>query len=598
MRTTARSRALFTCFLLAGVFTLLSFRLVHLQVVKADDYAAEAAEKHSGKQIIYARRGVITDVNGEPLAQNEPVKTVVADASLIRDRDAFAAAIAGPLDLPIEAVREKLAKPKSNGLPGPNCYIVIKREVPEPVAVQLAQITMQAKEKKVVAAPDALRFEQDFVRTYPNGPLLCHVLGFMNTEHAGIEGVERAMNQYLAGNNGFRYIERDRTGREIVAYRGQEREARNGMNVVLTIDMGLQNIVEQEVEAAVKAYRPKSATVVLMNPQTGGVLAMATWPNFDLNKQAEAPMANRRNRAITDVVEPGSIFKIVTTAAALNERLVTPQTTIFCENGRWNAYDLKDHHGYGSLTVHDGLVKSSNIMMAKLGIQLGEQKFYEYVRKFGFGDPTGIALPGEVRGLLRPPHRWSKISITRMPMGQEVAATPLQVTAAMCAIANGGRLMLPQIVDRIVDSDGTVVAQFPAQEIRRVASQQATADVRAMLIEVVGKKGTAQLAAVPGFTVAGKTGTAQKAENGRYKEGAYVVSFLGYLPAENPAFVGLVMIDEAQKKESENYGGLVSAPVFAKIAERAARHLRLQPAFTEVPAALTTSAGTVKSRLR
>lgn len=600
MKTTARSRALFACFVLVGGFTLLSFRLVHVQVAMADEFTAEAAEKHSGKQIIFARRGVIFDVHGEPLAQNEPVKKVVADASLVRDFDAFAALLAGPLEMPVAKVREKLSKtaqPKADGRAEPHRYIVLKQEVPESVALELARITARARVDKVVAAPDALRFEQDFIRVYPNGRMLSHVLGCTNSEHAGVDGIEHTMNQYLAGNDGFRYIERDRIGREIVPYRGQEREARDGLNVVLTIDMGLQNIVEQELEAAVKQYRPKSATVVLMHPQTGAVLSMATWPSFDLNKQVGVLPEHRRNRAITDMVEPGSIFKIVTTAAALTERLVKPETTIFCENGYWGAYKLKDHRGYGSLTVHDGLVKSSNIMMAKLGIQLGEQKFYEYVRKFGFGEPAGIALPGEIRGMVHPPHRWSKLSITRMPMGHEVGATPLQMTAAMCAIANGGRLMLPQIVDRIVDNEGRVVAHYPPQEVRRVAGREATEAVRAMLVDVVGKKGTAQLAAVPGFTVAGKTGTAQKIENGRYSHEAYVVSFLGYMPAEDPAFVGLVMVDEAQAKKGENYGGLVSGPIFSKIAEKAARHLRLQPTITEVSSALTTAAGSAKTRL-
>jgi cell division protein FtsI (penicillin-binding protein 3)/stage V sporulation protein D (sporulation-specific penicillin-binding protein) len=601
MRTTARSRALFTCFLLAGGFTLLSFRLVHVQVAMADEFAAEAAKKHNGMQVIYARRGIIRDIHGEPLAQNEPVKKVVADASLVRDRDAFAALLAKPLDMPVAALREKLArlaKSKSDGSIEPCRYIVLKHEVPESVALELAEITARAKADKIVAAPDALRFEQDFIRKYPNGEMLCHVLGYTNNEHAGVDGIERTMNQYLAGNDGFRYIERDRTGREIVPYRGQERDASDGLNVVLTIDMGLQNIVEQELDAAVKQYRPKSATVVLMHPQTGGILAMATWPNFDLNKQAGVPEDHRRNRAVTDMVEPGSIFKIVTTAAALTERLVRPDTYIFCENGYWGAYRLKDHSPYASLTVHDGLVKSSNIMMAKLGIQLGEQKFYEYVRKFGFGDQTGIALPGEIRGMVHPPHRWSKLSITRMPMGQEVGATPLQVTAAMCAIANGGRLMIPQIVDRIVDNEGGVVAQFPPQEVRRVAGREATEAVRAMLKDVVGKKGTAQLAAVPGFTVAGKTGTAQKVENGHYTHERLVVSFLGYMPAEEPAFVGLVMLDEAHTKPGEYYGGLVAGPIFSKIGEKAARYLHLQPTVPEVPGVLTTAVAPAQLRTR
>lgn len=592
MRTTVRSRALFTCFVLAGGFTLLSFRLVHLQVAMADEFAAEAADKHCGRQVIYARRGIIQDVHGELLAQNEPVKTVVADGTLIHDTEAFAALVAGPLQMTVAEVRGKLArqmKSKTDGSLVPCPYIVLKKEVPESVAAELAQITKRAKDGKIVAAPTALYFEQDFIRMYPNGSMLCHVLGFTNSEHLGVEGVERTMNQYLAGNDGFRYIERDRVGREIVPYRGQEREASDGLNVVLTIDMGLQNIVEQELAAAVKEYKPKSANIVLMHPQTGAVLAMATWPAYDLNQQADVPEANRRNRAIIDIVEPGSIFKVVTTAAALSERLVKPDTSIFCENGYWSAYKLKDHRSYGSLTVHDGLVKSSNIMMAKLGIQLGDQKVYEYVRKFGFGEPTGIALPGEAKGIVHPPHRWSKLSISRITMGHEVGATPLQVTTAMCAIANGGRLMIPQIVDRIVDNEGHVVAKYDPQEVRRVSDPKATRDVISALIDVVGKKGTAQLAAVPGYTVAGKTGTAQKLENGHYSHDAYVVSFLGFMPAQDPAFVGLVMIDEPQTKRGLTYGGLVSAPVFAKIGERAARYLHLTPTDPAAPGALTTA---------
>ena len=474
-----------------------------------------------------------------------------------------AALLAKPLTCP-SPVRERLAKSKATA-PGQR-YIVLKHEVPESVAIELAQLTARAKTDTIVAAPDALRFEQDFIRKYPNGQMLCHVLGYTNNEHAGVDGIERTMNQYLAGNDGFRYIEHDRTGREIVAYRGQERDAVMD-SIVLTID-GVANIVEQELDAAVKQYARK---------RHRGAHASA-----DRRRSRDGDMAKLRSQQAgrcagvsspqsrgTDMVEPGSIFKIVTTAAALTERLVRPDTYIFCENGYWGAYRLKDHRGFASLTVHDGLVKSSNIMMAKLGIQLGEQKFYEYVRKFGFGDATGIALPGEIRGMVHPPHRWSKLSITRMPMGHEVGATPLQVTAAMCAIANGGRLMLPQIVDRIVDNEDRVVAEYKPQEVRRVAGREATESVRAMLMDVVGKKGTAQLAAVPGFTVAGKTGTAQKIENGHYTHDTYVVSFLGYLPAEEPAFVGLVMIDEAHTAWR-----VLRRPVAGPIFPRSARRRR------------------------
>jgi cell division protein FtsI/penicillin-binding protein 2 len=587
MRTTARSRALLTCFGLAGIFTLFSFRLIQVQVARADEFTAEAVVKHVNKQVIYARRGIITDIHGEPLAQNEPVKTVVADASLIKDTAAFAALVAGPLEIPeaiIDGKLSRMVKSKVTGKLEPSRYIVLKKDVPENIATTLATLVYQSKPKGVVSNAEAIRFEQDFVRVYPNGSLLCHVLGFTNGENSGVDGVERTMEQYLHGNNGFRFIERDRTGREIVPYRGQERDSRDGANVKITIDMGLQNIVEQELATAVKQYRPKSATVILMQPQTGEILAMATRPNFDLNKQAGVPEDYRRNRAITDIVEPGSTFKLVTTAAALTERLVKADTMIFCENGFWEWCKLHDHHPYAEISVADILVHSSNIGVGKLAAQLGDQRFYEYVRKFGFGERTGVALPGEVGGILHPPHLWSKISITRLPMGQEVAATPLQIVTAASAIANGGRLMMPQIISEITDDEGKIIAQFPPQEVRRVASPKACEAVRDALIRVVSKKGTAALAAVPGFDVAGKTGTAQKAdENGKMTHEKYVVSFVGYMPAQDPAFTALVILDEAQTKHGENYGGLVAAPVFSRIAERAARYLGLKPTKVEIP---------------
>lgn len=593
MKTTASSRALFTCFLLAGGFTLFSFRLIHLQVAQADEYAAAASENHVNKQAIYARRGMITDAHGEPLAQNEPVKTVVADASLIKDQDALAELLSKPLDMPVDVLKQKLARQvtiKATGKQEPARYIVLKKEVDEAIASEIQQMASKAKTSGVLANVEAIRFEQDFIRVYPNGHLLCHVLGYTNRENTGVEGVERTMENYLRGNDGFRYIERDRTGREIVPYRGQERDARDGCSVRLTIDMGLQNIVETELDEAIKKFRPKNATIILMQPETGEILAMATRPNYNLNKQAGVPEENRRNRSITDIVEPGSTFKIVTTAAALTERIVRPETMIFCENGYYAWCKLNDHHPYAALSVNDVLVKSSNIGVAKLAIQMGDQKFYEYVRKFGFGERTGVALPGEVGGILHPPHRWSKISITRMPMGHEVAATPLQVVTAMCAIANGGKLMMPQIIRDITDSQGKVITSFPPQEVRRVASEKATEAVREALVQVVSKRGTASQASVPGFTVAGKTGTAQKTDDhGRITHEKYVVSFSGYMPAENPAFVALVLFDEAQTKPGENYGGLVAAPVFARIGEKAARYLGLKPKL-EVPETTTTVA--------
>lgn len=575
MMRSARTRTLITCCGLAGCFTLFSARLVELHVTRHDEFAAKAAEKNVTREPIYSKRGLVFDAHGEPLAQNEPIKTVVADGSLIEDVDAVIAVLRGPLKMHRQQLLAKLSVQRTfkSGIRGPARYIVVKKKVPESVAAFIAEQLAARKLR-------GIRFEPDSERIYPNGSMLSHVIGYVNSENEGVEGIERSFDHYLAGHDGFRYVERDRTGREIVPYRGQERAPRDGHSVRLTIDMGLQQIVEAELDAAVKQFRPKMATCILMRPHNGEIMALANRPHFDPNAIEKSVEDARRNRAITDMVEPGSTFKIVTAAGALQQKVVRPDTYIFCENGRYKfgGRTLHDHHPYSDLTVEEILVKSSNIGVAKLGIQLGEQKLYEYVRRFGFGERTGVNLPGEISGVVHPPHRWSKISITHVPMGHEVGATPLQVVTAMAAIANGGRLFMPQIVRDVTNADGTVVQGFKPTEVRRVISEQTAGFVRDALVRVVSKKGTAALAHVSGYTVAGKTGTAQKiGPDKTYEHGKYVVSFAGFMPAEKPEFVALVMLDEAQTKEGQNYGGLVAAPIFSRIAERAARYLNLTP---------------------
>jgi len=273
-----------------------------------------------------------------------------------------------------------------------------------------------------------------------------------------------------------------------------------------------------------------------MRPQTGEILAIANRPNFDLNLRSEAKPEEMKNRAIIDMMEPGSTFKIVAAAAALNERKFRPDSTIFCENGLWNfgGAALHDHRAFSYLSVRDILIKSSNIGAAKLAVNVGEQKFYEYIRRFGFGERTGIELPGEINGLIRPPRSWSKISITRIPMGHEIGVTPLQMTVAMAAIANGGKLITPRIVKSITTVDGKTVSALSPVVLRQVISPETATEIGDALRGVVSDRGTAAAAAVPGFTIAGKTGTAQKVDpKGGYEHGKYVVSFVGYLPAES-----------------------------------------------------------------
>jgi cell division protein FtsI (penicillin-binding protein 3) len=565
MKWNSRFRCTLTCFGFIALFSLFSFRLVYLQMIKHDEYAGLAAEKHVRKQRIYASRGTILDANNEVLADNVPMRTVSAEPPHITNAELTARLISQALKIPISEILEKLRSDRK--------YVVLQREVDEAPALAL-----KAKLESVKLG--GVLFEPDSRRIYPNGSMLCHVIGFTDFEHHGIQGVEASMEEYLHGQDGYRYIEHDRKDREIVPYRGQERAPRDGYQVHLTIDLNLQNIVEREIDAAVREYRPKKATIILMRPQTGEVLAMANRPNFDLNERSEAKPEEMKNRAIIDMMEPGSTFKIVAVAAALNEHKVQPDSTVFCENGvfTYGGSKLHDHKPYGELSVQDILIKSSNIGAAKLAISLGDEKFYEYIRRFGFGERTGIELPGEISGLIRPPRAWTKISITRLPMGHEVGVTPLQMTMAMAAIANGGKLMTPRIVKSVTDAEGRVISSLKPIELRQVVSPQTAQQIGNALRGVVSDRGTAVGAAVPGFTIAGKTGTAEKlGPDGHYERDRFVVSFSGYLPAEHPEFVGLVVLDDAQTTPEMNYGGIVAGPIFARIAEKAAQYLDLHP---------------------
>lgn len=548
----------------ALVFTVFSARLVELHVAKHAEYSRIAADKNTDRQPIAAKRGLILDRNGDKLAVNLPVHTVFADASHIKEPEAVAGLVARHLGIKEEDVSQKIA---TGGK-----YLVLKRKVPDET-VQKLQADMRERNLRGIYT------EEDSIRAYPNGSMLGHVLGYLNHERKGVQGIERTMEKLLAGEDGFRYIERDRTGREIVLYRGQEQEAQHGKNIRLTIDMGLQAILEEEIDATYRDLKPHTVNAIMVDPKTGEILAMASRPCFDPNQPGVANPEAMKNRSIIDMVEPGSTFKIVVAAGALNEGKVDEKTSIFCENGRYfyGGRTLKDHHGYGHMGVHEILVKSSNIGCAKMAMMMGGEKYYEYVRRFGFGERLGIELPGEIPGLVHPPSRWDKLTITRMPMGHSIAVTPLQITMGMSVIASGGRLMAPQIVKSIETPGGESVRNEP-KVVREVIPEKTARFIGDALAAVTQPGGTATFARVNGFNVAGKTGTAQKvSDKGGYAPGKYVVSFVGYMPAEDPRFVCLVMVDDAKVASGLNYGGLVAAPIFSRIAERSARHLDLVP---------------------
>ena len=552
------------CALLAIIFTAFAWRLIHLQVLKHEEFARLAAEKHLHRLTIPAKRGRILDRNGEELAVNIPVRTVTADGTHIKDATALAAVAAPFLGMEVSELTEKL----SSAVTAKRPYLVIKKEVPE----EKAHAMFEAMEK---ARLRGLYQEEDSIRSYPNAEMLCHVLGFVDNGGHGVDGIEKSFDQELSGQDGFRWIEHDRKGLEIVTYRGQEQLPEQGADIKLSIDMGLQAIVEKEIDDTYKQLHPKGAAAVLVDPDTGEILAMACRPNFDPNKFNEAKPEEMRNRVITDMYEPGSTFKIVIASAALNEGIVNQNTRIYCENGlfHYGGKTVKDHHKAGDMSLAEILQYSSNIGSAKMSLMMKDQVYYDYVRSFGFGQKTGIPLQGEISGLVNPPSRWDMLTKTRMAFGQSVSVTPLQMIMAMSSVANEGKLMKPQLV--LSRGEGT--GPEKSLPIRQIVKPETAKFIATALQKVVSKEGTAPKAAIDGFTVAGKTGTAQISSHGHYLEGHAIVSFAGFFPADHPRLAGLVIVDDAPIGEHENYGGLVAAPVFSKIGGKAARYLDLLP---------------------
>jgi cell division protein FtsI (penicillin-binding protein 3) len=548
------------CLLLVLIFTAFAWRLVHLQVLRHEEFVRLALQKHSVRKTIPATRGRILDRNGEELAVNIPVRTVIADCTHVQDAAALAALAAPYLDMPAGELTEKLSTKRP--------YVVIRKEVSE----EKAQDMIAAMEK---ARLRGLRLEEAQVRSYPNGDMLCHVLGFVDRNSGrGIDGIEKSMDEQLRGQDGFRMIEHDRKGLEVVTYRGQEQPPQQGADVRLTIDMGLQAIVENEIDATCRELRPAGAAAILLDPETGDILAMASRPDFDPNRFNEAKPEAMRNHIIADMYEPGSVFKIVVASGALNDGIVNDRTRIFCENGlfHYGGKTIKDHHKGGDMSLAEILQYSSNIGSAKMSLMMKDQAYYGYVRAFGFGEKTGIPLQGEISGMVNPPHRWDMLTKTRMAFGQSVSVTPIQMIMGMSCIANGGKLVKP----RLVLSRGGETSPVTAPP-RQVVREESARFIANALQKVVSKEGTAPLAAIDGFTVAGKTGTAQKVSpRGGYYSDRFIVSFAGFFPADHPRLVGLVVVDDAAVGASANYGGLVAAPVFSKIGTRAARYLDLQ----------------------
>ncbi len=606
--------------------SVLSFRLVKIQLVDRQRYAESSRKTYHRTEKLPAIRGMIVDRQEEPMARSIPVATVFVDKNHLNDpklasyglayqqatrepgweqlsaterrrrihglrgeileletKDVIVqrhleyaiGILARPLGMRREELREKIEKSRGK-------WVAIAKELPEDVADQL-------RESISTHCIHGFEFENSIKRWYTAPNLATHLTGFTgeveiadedgktSTRVIGRFGVESAMEEFLAGRDGWRKHRRDARGLLVPGDAGSLMPPRSGLNVQLTLDMGIQAIVEEELDAGLQEFESVRGAVVLMDPKTGEVLAMASRPHFDLNHKQNLA-ENGYNYAIQAIYEPGSTIKVVAVSGALNEGLITPQTSVFCHNGyfRTGAVVVKDSHPAGTLSTEGVIQKSNNIGTFCIARQLGSKRFYDYLHKYGFGRKTGILLSGESAGTAR--NTGNEVDFSRACFGYATSVTPLQLACAYSVLAGDGKLRKPHIIKSLVANDGTVVENYPPEVVAEVLKPKTLVQMRAAMEKVVEIGGTATKAAVPGFRVAGKTGTCNKHNpKGGYFKDSYIVSFAGMMPAQDPAFVCIVVIDDPKTKKVNVYGGSIAGPVFSKIATRVASRMNLQP---------------------
>jgi cell division protein FtsI (penicillin-binding protein 3) len=551
-----RTRVLLLAAVLVVAFGALGVRLGWLQVVRHAELTALAERQYSRTVTLHAQRGSIVDRHGAPLATSAGAESLFAQPRGVADPARVATRLARIVDLPVADLRGLLTSGKS--------FVWIKRRFDPQIAARVKDL----REPGLGFLPEPLRL-------YPNRELAAHVIGFEGVD-GGLEGVERAWNAELAGTPGKALVGRDALGREVLRERILQPTS-PGHGVMLTIDRTIQYVAEREIDAAWRRTRAKAAMAVAMDPRTGDVLAVAIRPTFNPNAFMDASRDDWRNRAITDPFEPGSTFKVILAAAALDAGVVTPDDRIYAENGRIRIAraTIHDWKKYGWLTFTEVLQNSSNVGSIKVGLSLGRDPYYRYMTAFGFGAPTGVGLSGESRGQLREPSRWSGLSLPTMSIGQGLSVTALQMVTAFSAVANGGRLMQPRLVRATFDPDGRELRRFEPRAVRQVIAPETARTLTRMMVRVVDE-GTGHKAAIPGYEVAGKTGTAQKLDRntGRYSRAPGVLSFVGFTPADDPRLTMLVMLDEPK---TEKWGSEAAAPIFSAIAGEVLRHLEIPP---------------------
>jgi cell division protein FtsI/penicillin-binding protein 2 len=552
-----QNRAHVRLLIIAGVaflwITAVFGRLTYLQLFRHGEYLARAQRQQQRTIEITPKRGAIYDRNMRPLAMSIPVDSAFAVPSEMADETLAAQLISGVLNIPRDVLETRLESSRS--------FVWIARKLPPEKAEALAALNLKG-----------IYFQKENQRFYPKRDLAAHVLGFVDLDEKGLGGIEYELDGQIRSKSEKIIVMADARQRW---FDGGETVHDRGVNLVLTLDEKIQYIAERELQFAMGKTRATAGTLVVMNPNTGEILALANWPKFNPNTATEAPAEARINRAVSALYEPGSTFKLITLAAAFDQSITRADEVFDCENGAVYVagHRIRDHKRFGMLSVADILAQSSDVGAIKIALRLGAPKFYDYIRAFGFGSLTGVDMPGETKGIVRRLENWSQISIGSISMGQEVGVTPLQLITAVSAIANGGLLYRPHVIaglkrgEKAVPLEGSTGSTEP----KRVIRPETAATLR-RLMEGVVLNGTGKLAHLDGWTAAGKTGSAQKIDpaTGRYSPTQLIASFSGFAPISNPAVTILVSLDSPV---GQHEGGQVAAPVFKRVAEQVLTYL-------------------------
>ncbi|MCX7987967.1 MAG: penicillin-binding protein 2 [Thermodesulfovibrio sp.] len=548
------SRITILKYLITFCFVVIIFRLFLVMFVEHEVYLQKANMQHVKKEEILPKRGNIYDRTGRDLAISLEKDSLFIDPGLIKGNET--------INLLKNYVKNVDYNEIMNDAENNKRFVWIKRKLDDETAKKIKELKLQG-----------VGFITEHIRYYPKGSIASHVVGFVNTDEEGIEGLEKYYNRYLKAQKTSKVVLRDATGKKLSD--GNYGEIR-GNDVFLTLDEGLQYIVEKHLDEAMNKWQASSATIIMMEPFTGEILALANRPNYNPNDlKTIKNLSVIRNRSITDLYEPGSTFKIITASAALEEKIIKTNTKIDCAPGfiEVGGKKIKDVHKYGVLSFEEIIQKSSNVGTIKIAMMVGREKLYDYIKKFGIGEKTGIDLPGEISGHIKPVSKWSGTSIGAIPIGQEVAVTALQMLRAYSAIANGGYLVKPFIVSEIRSPEGNIIYKAVIQR-ERILSEKTAYTMREILKKVTQEGGTATTAKVEGNNVAGKTGTAQKYDPKirKYSKDKFVSSFVGFIPAENPRIALIVVIHDPK---GAHYGGVVAGPVFKAISDEALAYLNV-----------------------